>query len=147
MRQRPLFRKLVAMIAGLPLALTLILQLTAPDANAAMLTRGPAPVIYAITPNTGSTSGGTMVTITGNLLTGTLSGGPLSSVMFGSVDATSFTVVSSTEVTATSPAQSAGTVCVMLHYQGGGGASSRAGVCEFTYLAAPAIPGVSRVLG
>jgi hypothetical protein len=51
--------------------------------------------------------------------------------------------VSATEVLATSPAESAGTVCVMFQYQGGGGASGKVADCEFTYVAASAVTGVS----
>jgi hypothetical protein len=68
----------------------------------------PAPTVSAISPTTGTTSGGTAVTITG---TGFLSG---ATVKFGSASATGVNVVSSTSITATSPAHSAGSVNVVV---------------------------------
>jgi hypothetical protein len=62
-----------------------------------------APTLTSDSPVKGSGSGGTTVTLTGTNLTGT------TSVEFGSTAATSFTVVSDTEVKAVSPAESAGT--------------------------------------
>lgn len=58
----------------------------------------PTPTITKISPDHGPTSGGTAVTITGTNFTGA------SSVTFAGVAAKSFSVVSSTEITATSPA-------------------------------------------
>jgi hypothetical protein len=60
------------------------------------------PVITAVTPNFGSTTGGTTVTITGTGFLGT------TAVDFRGLPATSFTVVSATEITAVVPAQAAG---------------------------------------
>nr|AUN35700.1 hypothetical protein [uncultured bacterium] len=68
----------------------------------------PAPTVTAISPTSGSTSGGTSVTITG---TGFSSG---ATVTLGGTSATSVTVVSSTSITATTPAHSAGTVNVVV---------------------------------
>ena len=68
----------------------------------------PAPTVSAISPTSGSTSGGTAVTITG---TGFLSG---ATVKFGSTSATGVNVVSSTSITATTPAHSAGSVNVVV---------------------------------
>ncbi|HKY43050.1 MAG TPA: IPT/TIG domain-containing protein [Pyrinomonadaceae bacterium] len=67
-----------------------------------------APTISSISPNTGSTSGGTSVTITG---TGFLSG---ATVTIGGTAATNVSVVSSTSITATTPAHAAGTVDVVV---------------------------------
>jgi len=69
---------------------------------------GPAPTITAsgVSPNTGSTSGGTTVTITGTGFTGVTT-----AVTFGGT-AASFTVNSLTQITATTPAHAAGTVDV-----------------------------------
>ncbi len=64
------------------------------------------PVVAAVSPSSGSTAGGTSVTITGtgfSLVTG---------VSFGSTAAASFTVNSTTSITAVTPAGSAGTVDV-----------------------------------
>jgi hypothetical protein len=60
------------------------------------------PSVSGISPTSGPTTGGTTVTITGANFTGA------TKVVFGAVAATSFTVVSSTEITAVSPAQAAG---------------------------------------
>ena len=64
------------------------------------------PTVSGVSPNTGSTAGGTSVTITG---TGFISG---ATVAFGSTAASSVTIISATQITATSPAESAATVNV-----------------------------------
>lgn len=64
------------------------------------------PSVSSVSPNTGPTSGGTNVTITGvNFVTG-------ASVTFGAFAATNVTVTSSTTITATTPAGTAGPVTV-----------------------------------
>jgi IPT/TIG domain len=64
---------------------------------------GTAPAITAVSPKSGTTAGGTTVTITGTNFTGA------TKVLFSSTTAaTSFTVNSSTQITAVSPAESAG---------------------------------------
>ncbi len=67
-----------------------------------------APTVTAISPTSGPTSGGTSVTITG---TGFVTG---ATVTFGGTSATNVTVVSSTSITATTPAHAAGTVNVVV---------------------------------
>ena len=67
-----------------------------------------APAVTAISPTSGSANGGTAVTITG---TGFLSG---ASVKLGGTAATGVTVVSSTSITATTPAHAAGAVSVVV---------------------------------
>jgi hypothetical protein len=62
--------------------------------------RRPLPTVTGVTPNSGPTTGGTIVTITGTGFTGT------TKVSFGSVAASSIHVVSGTEVAAIAPAQS-----------------------------------------
>ena len=62
-----------------------------------------APTVTSVSPATGSTSGGSSVVIAGTGFTST------SAVTFGTVAATSFTVNSATQITATVPAGSAGT--------------------------------------
>jgi len=64
--------------------------------------------ITQISPTSGSTGGGTAVTVTG---TGFVSGAKLT---FGGVSATNVTVVNSTTITATAPAHAAGTVTVIV---------------------------------
>ena len=68
----------------------------------------PAPTVSGISPTSGTTAGGTGVTITG---TGFLAG---ANVTFGGTTATGVTVVSSTSITATTPAHAAGAVNVVV---------------------------------
>ena len=66
---------------------------------------GARPAVDTVTPNTGTTAGGTVVTLTGCGFTGAIA------VNFGATPATTFTVNSDTKITATSPAHAAGTAC------------------------------------
>src|SRR5271166_2474538 len=93
------------------------------------------PTVSGVSPNTGSTAGGTSVTITG---TGFISG---ATVAFGATAATGVTVVSGTEITATSPAESAATVNVRVTTTGGTSATSSAD--DFTYTSVPTVSAVS----
>jgi hypothetical protein len=68
----------------------------------------PAPTVSAISPSTGALAGGTPVTITG---TGFLTG---ATVSLGGTAATGVTVVSGTSITATTPANAAGVVDVVV---------------------------------
>ena len=68
--------------------------------------RRPPPRSRAVSPTSGPTTGGTAVTITGTDFTGA------TAVHFGTAPATSYTVNSSTSITATAPAGTAGTVDV-----------------------------------
>ncbi|WP_369225581.1 IPT/TIG domain-containing protein [Streptomyces sp. R39] len=70
------------------------------------------PVIASLTPDTGSTSGGESVTISGSNLTFA------DSVTFGGVPA-AFVVISDNLVVATTPAHAAGTVSVQVHTPAG----------------------------
>lgn len=83
------------------------------------------PVLTGVVPVEGPTSGGTTLTLTGSSLS------EASAVRFGSVSATSFTVVSDTQVLATSPAGS-GTEQITVTSPGG----TSNGVA-FTYAPAP----------
>jgi IPT/TIG domain len=67
---------------------------------------GSGPTVTKVSPSAGSPSGGASVSITGTNFTGA------TAVKFGSIDATSYTVNSATFITATAPANSAGTVDV-----------------------------------
>ncbi len=71
------------------------------------------PALTGIAPGSGPLAGGTTVTLTGSGLSGT------TAVRFGTAPATSFTVVSATQVTAVAPAGSAGTVGVSATTPGG----------------------------
>jgi hypothetical protein len=68
----------------------------------------PTPIVTAVSPTSGTTAGGTSVTITG---TGFLSG---ATVGFGGTAATGVTVVSGTSITVSSPAHAAGAVNVVV---------------------------------
>lgn len=68
----------------------------------------PAPTVTAISPNTGSTAGGTSVTITGTGFAAT------PSVVIGGVNATAEVFVNATTLTATAPAHAAGLVNVVV---------------------------------
>ena len=68
----------------------------------------PAPTVSSVSPASGSTNGGTSVTITG---TGFRSG---ASVSIGGAAATSVNVASSTSITAITPAHAAGAVSVVV---------------------------------
>jgi formylglycine-generating enzyme required for sulfatase activity len=73
----------------------------------------PAPTVSSVSPASGSTLGGTAITITGTALTGA------SSVTVGGVAATSVVVVSSTSITAVTPAGAAGAKNVAVTTAGG----------------------------
>src|SRR6185312_13814542 len=74
--------------------------------KAAGASANPAPTVSSISPTSGTTSGGTAVTISG---TGFLSGATAS---IGGTAATNVNVVSGTSITATTPAHVAGAVTV-----------------------------------
>src|SRR5262249_38989195 len=104
-------------------------------ASKAKLRRRLAPPTVAnVNPNTGPTSGGTSVTITGTNFSGA------TAVSFGSNAAGSFTVNSATQITATSPA-GVGTVDVTVTTEGGTSAISSGD--RFTYGSAPTVTNVN----
>jgi alpha-tubulin suppressor-like RCC1 family protein len=78
----------------------------------------PPPTVTAITPASGSTAGGTSVTITG---TGFIAG---ATVALGGTAATSVNVVSATQITATTPAGTAGPASVLVTTAGGTNAAN-----------------------
>ncbi|MGO9898628.1 MAG: Ig-like domain-containing protein [Solirubrobacteraceae bacterium] len=84
-----------------------------------------APTVSGVKASSGPTAGGTTVTITGTNLTGA------TAVKFGLTPASSFTVVSATEITATSPAGS-GTVDVTVSTAGGTSAISASDKFSYT---------------
>lgn len=73
----------------------------------------PAPTVSGIAPTSGPAIGGTSVVITGTNLTGA------SAVLFGATAATSYTVNSSTQITAVAPALAAGAYTVSVTTPGG----------------------------
>ena len=92
----------------------------------------PAPSITAISPVSGSTAGGTILTITGTGFTGA------TSVKFGLTNASSFTVNSSTSITATAPVHTAGAVFVTVTTPDGTSASVAASSFTFSPPSPPA---------
>ena len=86
----------------------------------------PPPSVTAVSPDYGVTGGGTSVTITGSNFSGA------TGVHFGTTRATTFTVVSPTSISATSPAGSPGTVDVTVSTPYGTSAVTSAD--EFTYV-------------
>jgi hypothetical protein len=93
----------------------------------------PPPTVVGVSPSSGPAGGGTTVTITGAIFTGA------TAVNFGARSASSFTVDSDTQITATSPGGS-GSVDVTVTTPGGTNASSAAD--RFSY-SSPPLPFVS----
>ncbi|OWK36657.1 Flagellar hook-length control protein FliK [Fimbriiglobus ruber] len=94
------------------------------------------PTVTAVSPTSGSPTGGTTVTITGTNLSD-----PIATVVFGGSAAT---IVSdtATQVVVTSPAHPAGTVDVTVTTPGGTSATSAAD--HFTYVSAVSLTGYSQ---
>jgi|GEM_PF-584786 len=84
------------------------------------------PAVTSVSPISGPISGGTIITISGTNLTGT------SAVRFGNTNASSFTVVNETTITATAPAGSAGPVHVTVTTPAG--TSPAVAEDQFTYI-------------
>jgi hypothetical protein len=108
---------------------------TSATGGADQFTYVAAPTVTNVSPNSGPTGGGTSVTITGTGFTGA------SAVNFGGTAATTFHVDNDGQITATSPAESAGTVDVTVTTTGGTSATSAPD--QFTYVAAPTVTSVS----
>jgi hypothetical protein len=93
-----------------------------------------APVVTAVNPSVGPTSGGTVVTITGTGLAGA------TSVTFGGAPAATFTVNSATQITATTPVHAAGAAAVVVTKPGANSSNSDV---AFFYANTPAITTLS----
>ncbi|MEV6183324.1 IPT/TIG domain-containing protein [Streptomyces sp. NPDC052015] len=91
-----------------------------------------APALSSLSPPQGPVAGGTTVTLTGTNLTGA------TAVRFDGIAATSFTVNSSTQITAVSPTHAAGAAAVTVTTPGG-----TSNALTFTYLALPSVTGLS----
>lgn len=95
-----------------------------------------APTITGVNPSSGPTAGGTSVVITGTHFSGA------TKVLFGTTAATSFTVVTPSEIIVTAPAGTAGSVDITVTTSGGTSATSSAD--QFTYtVPAPVITNLS----
>jgi cysteine-rich repeat protein len=95
----------------------------------------PPPRVTSVSVLSGPAAGGTSVTVTGTGFTGA------TAVTFGGTAAASFTVNGDTSITAVSQAASAGTVDITVTTAGG---TSVAGPNDqFTFIAAPAVSGIS----
>src|SRR6185437_6815516 len=112
---------------------------TSPAVPADQFTYALGPIVSKITPRAGPVAGGTVVTITGTGFSG------VTAVKFGSLAATSFTPVSSTQITATAPAHAPGAVDITVTTPGG--ASPAAASDIFTYVPAPAVTKVTPAAG
>jgi len=112
---------------------------TSPTSAADAYAYVATPAVQSLSPNTGPTAGGTVVTLHGQNLAG------VTAVSFGATPAAGFTVVSATEITATAPAGAAGTVNVTVVTPGGASAATTANA--YAYVAAPAVSAVSPASG
>ena len=101
----------------------------------------PPPTVTSVSPTAGPTGGGTSVMING---TGFSTADPTGAVKFGAANAT-YTILSNTQISATSPANSAGTYDITVTTPGGTSATSAAD--QFTYLAAPTVTSISPTSG
>ncbi|MCA0293754.1 MAG: IPT/TIG domain-containing protein [Actinobacteria bacterium] len=125
--------------AHAPGAVNVVVVSELSTSNAVAFTYQPSPVVSLVSPGAGTVAGGDTVTITGTRFTGT------TAVTFGSRPATSFTVVSDTQIRAVSPAQSSGTVDVRV--TNASGASAVVSVDRFTYGNVPKVTAVSPSAG
>jgi hypothetical protein len=84
----------------------------------------PTPTVAALSPTSGSTAGGTSITITGTDFTGA------TGVTIGGAACTNVVVVNATTITCTTPAGSAGSASVLVTTPGGTNAANTL----FTYV-------------
>lgn len=94
------------------------------------------PTVAKVAPNTGSSSGGTRVIITGSDFIG------VTSVKFGSTLASEFTVVNSTEIAAVSPR---GTGAVGVTVTTPGGVSPLSSADTYTFVSSSLVPKISSI--
>jgi hypothetical protein len=94
----------------------------------------PSPSVSSVAPTSGSTSGGTVVTLTGsNFVNG-------ATVSFGGVAGTAVSVKSATSLVATSPSHAAGVVDVVVNQSGQSAAKAGAFTYNAAACAVPSIP-------
>ena len=111
---------------------------TSATSSADLFTWVATPTVTSVSPNIGPVAGGTSVTITGTGFTGG------TAVQFGGTAASSFSVDSSSQITAISPA---GTGTVDIRVTTPGGTSTLLAADQFTYVAAPTVTSVSPNIG
>jgi hypothetical protein len=115
---------------------TWVMQMVAFRGSLQSASSPPAPTL--ISPTSGTTSGGTPVTISGtNFASG-------ATVTFGTTAATNVVVVSSTEISATTPAEAAGVVNIVVTSSNGQSGTLTNG---YTYTASPAPTSISPTSG
>ena len=102
---------------------------TSATSSADQFTYMPVPTVTGISPSSGPTAGGTTVTITGTGFYGA------TAVRFGGTAATSFTVITGTQITAVSPIGSVGMVDVTVTTPGATSVTGSAD--QFTYILGP----------
>ena len=95
--------------------------------------------VTSVSPRAGPIAGGSTVTITGTHFVNN------PTVAFGGTAATDVTVVSPTKLTATTPAEAAGTVDVTVN--NGSGSSATSSADHYTYDAVPTVTAVSPTAG
>ncbi len=100
--------------------------------------QGPVPSLSSVSPGTGSTGGGTRVTLTGTGFA------PGATAAIGGVAATGVTVVNSTTITAWTPAGAAGTVSADITNPDAQTANLAS---AYTYAAGPSVASVSPATG
>src|SRR5262249_3446074 len=98
------------------------------------------PNVTGVSPSSGTTNGGTSVTITGTSLTGILT------VFFGTVPASDFVVNSSTSITALAPAQAAGTIVIVISNPSGSSAISASDQYTYSGGSSPTVSSLSTSL-
>ncbi|MBH0110860.1 IPT/TIG domain-containing protein [Salinibacterium sp. NG22] len=113
-----------------------IVQNTPSDSSPGTFSYQAAPTVSSIAPDEGPLAGGTEVTITGTGFTGA------TGVTFDGDDGTSFTVVSDTEITVTTPAGSEGAAAVVVQHPIGDADGG-----DFTYVVAPVVLSMTPLVG
>ncbi|MFD5839802.1 IPT/TIG domain-containing protein, partial [Streptomyces collinus] len=107
-----------------------------PDDPSAYFYYAAVPSLTTAAPVSGTTAGGTTVTLTGNNLLGA------TAVRFNGTAAASFTVNSSTQITAVAPAHAAGAAAVTVTTPGG-----TSNPLSYIYLSAPTLASLAPVQG
>ncbi|WP_295215675.1 putative Ig domain-containing protein [uncultured Brevundimonas sp.] len=118
---------------------TVNIRVTTPDGTSATAAANQyayvaAPVVNAVSPASGPTAGGTTVILTGQQFANA------TAVTFGGTAATSFTVNSATQITATAPA---GTGTVNIRVTTAGGTSATSAANQYTYVGAPTVSAIA----